>query len=219
MKLARSTFVIAALALTMVTVMPAGAAAPSWKATENVSLPTGATGIYQGWLPFLSCPTVNNCSGAGSMNDASGNVLGLLLSEEKGVWHSSTLSLPSNASKSPGVMMYALGCASDGNCVTGGQFIDASANGVAFVANEIGGTWMKASAVSLPSGAVTTAQSSQVRGASCSSAGNCSVIGTYLETATPRSKTQGFVASQIGGTWKPATKIVLPSSCNLLTFS
>ena len=214
MKLARSTFVIAALALTMVTVMPAGAAAPSWKATENVSLPTGATGIYQGWLPFLSCPTVNNCSGAGSMNDASGNVLGLLLSEEKGVWHSSTLSLPSNASKSPGVMMYALGCASDGNCVTGGQFIDASSNGIAFVANEIGGTWMKASAVSLPSGAATTAQSSQVRGASCSSAGNCSVIGTYLESATPRSRTQGFVSSQIGGTWKPATKIVLPSSTN-----
>ena len=214
MKLVRSTFVIATLALTMMSVVPAGAAAPTWKAAENVSLPSGTSSIYQGWLPFLSCPTANNCSGAGSMNDSSNAVQGLLLSETKGVWESSILGLPANAAKSPGVMIYALGCATNGNCVTGGQYTDSSANVDAFVASQSGGTWAKASAVILPTGAASTSQSAQVRGASCSSAGNCVAIGTYVESGTATQKTQGFVVSQVNGAWRQATKIALPPSTN-----
>ena len=214
MKLARSTFVIATLALTLMSVVPAGAAGPTWQAAENVSLPSGTSSIYQGWLPFLSCPTANNCSGAGSVNDSSNAVQGLLLSETKGVWQSSVLGLPSNAAKSPGVMIYALGCASEGDCVTGGQYADTSSNIDAFVATQSNGTWAKATTVNLPTGAAATAQNAQVHGASCSSAGNCVVLGTYVEAGSSVQKTQGFVASQVAGTWRQATKIALPTTTN-----
>ena len=163
MKLVRSTFVIATLAFTLLSIVPAQAAAPTWRSAENVTLPSGATSVYQGWLPYLACPTANNCSGAGIANDATGNVQGLLLSESRGIWRSSILSLPLNAAKAPGVMVYAIGCATSGNCVAGGQYLDSSSNGFAFVAKQISGTWMKASAIALPAGAIMTAQNAQVQ--------------------------------------------------------
>ena len=214
MKLVRSTFVIATLAFTLLNIVPAQAAAPTWKSAENVTLPSGATSVYQGWLPYLACPTANNCSGAGIANDATGNVQGLLLSELRGIWRSSILSLPLNAAKAPGVMVHAIGCATSGNCVAGGQYLDSSSNGFAFVTKQISGTWMKASAIALPAGAITKAQNAQVLGASCPAAGNCVVSGTYLEGTTSAPRTQGFVASEVGGVWHTATKVTLPTNAN-----
>lgn len=216
MKFRRTAFLAIPLCLVLLA-LPAAAMAPvpQWHSAKVAPLPSGATGLPDGFLPALSCPSAGNCSAGGAYSDSAGNVQGLLLSEVKGVWKSPTRLLPpSQADADPSLTINALSCATAGNCAAVGSFDDTHSNGQSFVANEINGVWKRAQEVSLPSGAGVSVQNSEVHSVDCWSPGNCSAIGSYLDNTSPTGYAQGLEVNEVRGVWGRARESILPSNAN-----
>jgi hypothetical protein len=220
MKFQRAAVLLASLA-SMAGALPAGAAntQPVWHAAKVVSLPNGGTGLPRGYLPALSCPSSGSCSAGGAYSDASGHTQGLLLTMVRGTWRAPTkLSPPANAGQDPGVTITALSCGSPGNCGAVGGYQDATGNALSFVAREVNAKWLGATEVALPNGAAVNGQNSSVHSVACASAGNCSAVGTYLDSASPISGIQAFTLDEVRGVWGSARQIAVPSDANANPF-
>jgi hypothetical protein len=93
-----------------------------------------------------------------------------------------------------------ISCPSPGNCSGGGVYTDAAGNEQLFVVDETNGSW--GSAVEIPGFAILNAGTkANFWSISCSSAGNCSAVGSYTDET---GATQAFVVSEAGGTWGSA---------------
>jgi hypothetical protein len=213
MKFQRTAIAIAALA-TLTCAVPAGAVNnPIWQSAKPAALPAGGTFVYNGYLPYLSCPSAGNCVAGGVYIDASGHDRGLLLNEINGVWRAPTpVTPPSNAVAKDGVYLSGISCGSIARCVAVGTYFDAAGNQLSFVDDQVNGVWLVAKEVQLPANADKASQVSAVHSIECSSAGNCSAVGTYDTTATPTPFTEGFVMNEVGGTWHNPSEVVLPVS-------
>lgn len=197
---------------------PAGASstAPQWHSARLASLPSGATGLPNGFLPALSCPTAGNCSAGGAYIDKAGKVQGLVLNEVKRVWKKPTRLLPpAHASAAPSLTINSISCASAGNCAAVGRFVDTHSNGQSFVANEVGGVWKRAQEVTLPRGASTTVQNSQVHSVVCWSPGNCSGVGSYFDDTQPMGHAEGLEINEVRGVWGRAEQTKVPADANV----
>lgn len=215
-KFRRTALLVAPLSLLWLS-LPAAAtnAAPQWHAAKVASLPTGATGLPNGFLPALSCSSAGNCSAGGAFSDGAGNVEGLVLNETNGVWKAPVRLLPpSGANKDPSLSINSLSCASAGNCAAVGSFADAHSNGQSLVANEVRGVWQQAQKVTLPTGAAANVQNSQIHSVDCWSPGNCSAIGSYLDGTLPTGYEQGLEVNEVRGVWGPARETRLPATAN-----
>lgn len=219
MKPLHSAVVLATL-VTLATVVPAAASSTLvWTNAKQATLPSGATGLPQGYLPVLSCVSAGNCEAGGAYSSASGNNNGLVLNEVNGKWRTpTTLGAPVGAAANPGLTVYGLSCGSLGNCAAVGSYQDNASNVVGFVANEVNQKWSTAKEVTLPSNALITGQGALVRTVECSSAGNCSAVGNYQNNHIPASRNEGFVISEVRGSWQNASEISLTSSTNLNPF-
>lgn len=176
-------------------------------------LPSGGSGVYQGYLPFLSCPSAGNCVAGGSYA-AGTNQAGLLLNEVAGVWRTPTAVLPPNdaaTGSAAGVSIYGVSCAAAGNCSAVGTYYDKANNLQSFVESEVGGRWLAATKIALPTNALLSNQSSLVHSISCKAIGACSAVGTYEANATPTANIEGFVANEVNGRWLTAREVVLPA--------
>jgi len=216
-KFRRTALLAVPISLVMLA-LPAAAisAAPQWHSAKAASLPSGATGLPDGFLPALSCPSAGNCSAGGSYSDSKGNVQGLLLSEVRGVWKAPTrLVPPPGAAADPSLTINSLSCGTAGNCSAVGSFEDTHSNGQSFVANEVNGKWKRAQAVTLPSNAGTSVQNSEIHSVVCWSPGNCSAIGSYLDNTAPNGYAQGLEVNEVRGVWQRARETVLPADTNI----
>jgi hypothetical protein len=215
-KFSRTALLIAPLSLFLLAV-PAAAVntAPQWHAAKVVNLPSGATGLPNGFLPALSCPSAGNCSAGGSYVTGSGNVEGLVLSEVKGVWQKPfRLIPPSGADADPSLTINSISCATSGNCAAVGSFEDTHSNGQSFVANEVRGVWQNAREVNLP-GVPATVQNSEIHSVDCWSPGNCSAIGSYLDDNLPTGYAQGLEVNEVRGVWGAAIETKTPTDANV----
>jgi hypothetical protein len=215
-KFRRTALLVAPLSLFLLS-LPAGATptSPQWHSAKVVGLPSGATGLPNGFLPALSCPSAGNCSAGGSYSEGSGNVQGLILSEVKGVWKTPTrLPPPSHAAADPSLTINSLSCATAGNCAAVGSFEDTHRSGQSFVANEVHGRWKRAQEVTLPSGAGSSVQNSELHSVDCWSPGNCSAIGSYVDNTSPAGYAQGLEINEVRGVWRGARKTVIPTDAN-----
>jgi hypothetical protein len=80
------------------------------------------------------------------------------------------------------------------------MYTDAAGNEQLYVVDETNGAW--GTAVEIPGFAILNAGAkAYFLGISCSSAGNCSAVGSYTDES---GNTQAFVVSQSGGTWGSA---------------
>jgi len=218
MKLLRTAALGAALC-TLSWVVPASATTPSaFQSAKEVVLPSGALGLPQGYLPVLSCVSAGNCVAGGSYNNASGKENALILNEVKGTWTTrTTLRAPAGAASAPNVTIYGLSCSTLGNCAVVGSYQDSAGEGQGFVANEVNKSWGRAAEVALPTNAGSAAQNALVRSVVCSSAKNCSAVGTYFDAKTP-ANSLGFDLSEVNGTWKVAQEISFSSTPNANPF-
>jgi hypothetical protein len=220
MKFLRTTVVVAAL-MTLASTLPVSAAtAPSLSVAKQAALPTGADGVPQGYLPALTCVSPGNCEAAGAFTSARGEVEGLILNEVKGVWATPTsLAAPSGAAPDPGVTIYGLSCGALGNCAAVGSYEDASGNIEAFIANEVNAKWSAAKEVTLPSGALGVGQNALIHSIDCTSAGNCSAVGDYLDNNSPNPRSESFVVNEVKGTWQHAVEITMAAATNFDPFA
>ena len=204
---------MAILAVTMIVALGGvSAAATTWPRARLATLPSGAHGLAQGYLPVLACASAGNCVAAGDYLDAQGNTQGVLLNEVRGAWRApTTIAAPSGAASTPGVTPTSGACSSAGNCVVVGSYQDRSANVQAFVVDERHGAWSRATEVALPVNAVASGQSAQLRAVACA-ASSCSAVGTYLASASPSPVTEGMTLTSTGGAWSRATEVALPAN-------
>src|SRR5262249_35296303 len=151
----------------------------TWGTAREVAGNLNINGLAS--VTSVSCASAGNCS-AGGTYDYSYN-FGFVVSEKNGVW--------GTAIKVPGLGalafrfadVFAVSCASAGNCAAGGDY-ETAAGFQGFVAVEKNGVWGKA--IKVPGlGSLGNGQYAAVESVSCASAGNCAAGGYYSQTGRP----------------------------------
>ena len=191
-----------------------------WGAPQTLSPPAGANADPLMTIFSVACPRVGACSAAGSYQVANGDVQPFVASQVGATWSvARRVTLPSNAATTgQSAQVKYLSCASSGNCSAIGTYYDNNATfprTVGFSVNEVNGTWGPGAVFQLPSGAnfnpFTTV--SQLE---CPSPGNCSAIGSYIDT---NNVTRAMIANEVAGTWQRAMPVSLPGNANAYALS
>ncbi len=144
-------------------------------------------------LIALSCPSAGNCSAGGDYQASSSDNEAFVVGEKNGTWGQAHR-LRVNGT---GAGISPMSCTSAGNCIAGGEYLDAAFRAQALVASERNGIW--ATAQQLPgTGALNAGGYATLNVLSCPSAGHCAAGGYYTDG---RRRPQAFVAAQRGGTW------------------
>jgi hypothetical protein len=142
----------------------------------------------------VSCPSPGNCAAGGgyAVNSSFGDQ-GFVVSEKNGTW-AKAIEIPHLATLNKGqnVLDVRVSCGSGGNCVAGGDYLDAPEGHFhAFVASETKGIWGQA--MPLPGFKALHARASHLGGISCPAPGHCAADGWYQDRS---GSFQGFVATQ-----------------------
>jgi len=147
----------------------------------------------------LSCPAAGSCEAGGIILGSVTNTLdSFLMHESNGVW-GDPFKVPGITALGGGAitLLDTLSCGAPGDCSAGGIYSDKVGLEQAFVVSEVNGTWGNAvqlfATTDLGSG-LTSGLSSL----SCSAKGECSGAGSYGDLAN---NDQGFVVSEVGGSW------------------
>lgn len=218
MKFLRDALVMGTLAA-LSFALPASAITAPWQNAREVSLPSGATGIPDGFLPSLSCVSTSQCVAGGDYSTAAGQVKGLIVSETNGVWRAPiSLVPPVGADADPDVTIFDVSCGAAGNCAAVGSYEDSARNILPFTANEIGGRWLRSRELVLPKNALTDGQAGELRDVACESANNCSAVGEYFDNDRAIPRSQGFVATEVRGHWSVATEVRMAQPTNFNPF-
>jgi hypothetical protein len=175
--------------------------AHGWRETV-APLTAGAKG---GILDFVSCPSVGNCTAAGTY----------LLDESNGKWTASTAGLPPNGSATSGgqtPMIQALSCWAAGNCAAVGVYGDTHGSPQGWLLTETHGVWAQGVEAKLPANASTREGSYlspviDVGSISCAPSGDCTAAGGYVGR---RSRQFGMILSEHAGHWGSARQTALP---------
>ena len=218
MKFLRDAIVMGTLAA-LSFALPASAVTVPWQNARAVTLPKGATGIPDGFLPSLSCVSATECVAGGDYSNTAGAVIGLIVSETNGVWRAPiSLVPPVGADANPDVTIFDVSCGAAGNCAAVGSYEDSAKNVVPFTANEVGGRWLRSRELVLPKNALVNGQAGELRGVDCLSANNCSAVGEYFDNYQAIPRSQGFVATEVRGHWSDATEVKMAARTNFNPF-
>ncbi len=150
----------------------------------------------------VSCASAGNCTVGGSYTDGSGNSQAFVADEVNGTWGNAIKVPGSAALNASGVYINSVSCPSAGNCAAGGVTIDSSGNSVAFVVNEVNGTWDDA--LQVPGIGTLNVGGVYLDSVSCPSAGNCAAGGSYTDTS---GDSPAFVVNEVNGTWGDAIRV------------
>jgi hypothetical protein len=150
----------------------------------------------------VSCGLAGDCAAGGFYYDRHGQQ-GFVVSELNGSW-GKAIEVPGLAALNAdgSAQVTSVSCGPTGGCAAAGSYKDAHKRHQGFVADELNGTWGKATwvpgTVALNSGGVAATTS-----VSCPSPGSCAAAGFYKG----RVAQQGFVASQRKGSWGKAVEV------------
>jgi hypothetical protein len=174
-----------------------------WLPTEAADLPADAvtTGTDAGgFLTGVACTSSGNCTAVGSYASGSNtDKQPLVITEVNGTWERGTdPGLPSDATTSPGAQIYAVSCASAGDCAAVGGYNN-SYGEQGLLLTETDGSWTT-SAIStsgLSPSPDATDPNIHLRSVACPAAGACVAVGSY-DTSDG---TAGVVATESNGSW------------------
>ncbi|HEY2518717.1 MAG TPA: hypothetical protein VGJ19_01300 [Streptosporangiaceae bacterium] len=169
----------------------------------------GAAGLIKGRdasAASVSCvpgPAMD-CAVAGDYADASGHGQAFVAGETGGVW-GNAIQVPGTPALGSSAQASVVSCPAAGACTVGGTYVGSAGRSEPYAAREAGGTWARA--VPIPgTAALNAGTSSQVNGLSCTSAGNCSVAGTY-DADSSGSHFQAYVDTEKNGAWGTAVEM------------
>jgi hypothetical protein len=184
----------------------------AWSTAAELTLPTTAIGSGQiAQLRAVDCPSAGNCVGVGDFLAQGSSTLQppqmpMVAVEVHGSWSTRAITLPAGASVSPFASLGQVTCASAGNCVATGTYLDVNNVTHGVVVRLSGGVLSPGAAIVLPANA--SAYPNVTVGAStCVTSGPCVVIGTYLTT---RGRREGFALQGANATWPRATMLRMP---------
>jgi hypothetical protein len=189
----------------------ASADAPQWLTASELTLPGAASNPNAG-LYSLACPSQGYCVATGIYEPSSGGYFPTVASESDGTWApAGGISLPSNAitaASEQNASFFGVGCASVGNCVAVGSYVEETTfAGDAMLATESGGSWGPAVEVAPPTVASSN-EFARLSAVTCTGAGDCVAVGEYTD---PSDEYQAMTVTESDGTWGTATEITPPT--------
>ena len=162
----------------------------------------------------MSCASAGNCTAVGSYAD--NGFKGLLVTETSGRWAAGVeAALPAGTGTDTFVQLFSVSCASAGNCTAVGIYQDVSSgnyNRHVLLLSETSGTWAAGVEGALPANASTNRKltpTAFVRAVSCASAGNCTAVGSYLDSSGHQ---QALLLTETSGTWAAGVEASLPAN-------
>jgi hypothetical protein len=160
--------------------------------------------------------SAGNCTAVGGYNAAASNSFGVVLTETSGVWGpGQELPLPANAATAPTSQYVgftspsSVSCTSAGNCTAVGTYEDASGNTDGLLLSETAGVWGTGVEAALPANAATSSQYVAINAVSCTSPGNCTAVGSYVDTA---GNTQPLMLTETSGMWATGVEGTFPTT-------
>ncbi len=182
----------------------------TWAQATEVTAPANAGTNPGAGLGGVSCWSVGNCTATGSYTDSSGKAQAMAVTETSGTWAQATeVTAPANAQADPNASLSAVSCSSVGNCTATGPYIDSVPFPEAMTATETSGTWAQATEVTAPANAGNYLPGNSISGISCSSVGNCTATGGYVDSSGNH---QAMTATETSGTWAQATEVTAPAN-------
>ncbi|MHB8378983.1 MAG: hypothetical protein ACYDB2_03565 [Acidimicrobiales bacterium] len=160
----------------------------------------------------IACASNAHCVAVGSFVDSNSVTQALVVTEVRGVWSRGvSLSLPLNASVYAGAAVTEVTCVKRSTCAALGTYNSATGAVEGMSASEHGATWGRATELTMPPNAGVNPRVFLYgfNGIACASANNCSVGGQYVDGA---GHYQGFLDSEVAGTWTSAVQLSLPSA-------
>jgi hypothetical protein len=189
--------------------MEATEASGTWGQATEVTAPSNAAANPDASLGAISCTSAGNCVAVGSYLDSYRNGEAMEVTETGGTWGQATeVTAPSNAGTDPNAVLKGISCTSARTCTAVGTYEDSSGHGQAMEATETSGRWGQAAEITAPSNAGTNPEA-LLYGISCTSAGNCVGVGSYLDSS---SHVQVMAATGTSGRWGQATEVTAPSN-------
>jgi hypothetical protein len=170
-------------------------------------VPANADGSYA-WVPSVSCSSAGNCTAVGGYRDTGGAFEGLLLTETAGQWSIGVEApLPANAAAEHWGRVVSVSCSSAGNCGAVGYYDDDSGHQQGLLLTETAGQWSTGVEAALPAGGVGGSLTS----ISCPSDGNCSAVGTYVDSSSYGAPQKGVLLTETAGNWASGVELALPA--------
>ena len=203
-------FVIAAAAALTLATLPfvpaagavAGASAGTWGNAIEVPGSMKLNAGNDANFDTVSCGAAGNCAAGGSYTDVKGNVQDFIVNQRNGRW-SRAMMVKGTVSTGHFAAVASVSCTAAGDCTAGGYYSTIAHGRQAFVITERNGLWGAATKVpgltTLDKGGLAEADL-----VSCTSPGNCGLIGTYLDAAHNE---EWFAVSQRSGSWGVARQL------------
>ena len=127
------------------------------------------------------------------------------------IWGSAQrVALPAGSTGLSQGYLPSISCPNVGDCTATGIYVDAAGHDVGMVVSEVAGHWRVATAIIPPANAATVASVTPYW-VSCASAGNCAIVGSYLDAS---GNTDALAVNEVAGTWGRATRITLPGDAS-----
>src|SRR5215469_1956197 len=123
--------------------------------------------------------------------------------------HATEVMPPPSTHVAAGTGLFATACTSDGSCVAGGNYQDASRPVEPVVATRWHGRWFRGIRLVLPPNAARQPYS-EVNGIACVGVGNCVAVGDYQYGRS--NSLEAFIATESHGVWQHAFAPRLPSN-------
>ena len=148
----------------------------------------------------VSCSSAGNCSVGGGFYGLNGGQ-GFVASQINGIWGSFSQIDGVQALAVNGGRVTSISCVATGYCTASGYYTSATFKVTTFVATQTNGVWSSYSHIPGLNAAATDNRSTP-NSLSCTSAGNCTIGGTYYN-----GKDRAFVATQNNGQWDTYAEI------------
>ena len=164
----------------------------------------------------MSCPSAGNCTVVGSYNNKQDYGDGVLLSQTDGRWARGIKQpLPADALRLrprwplPHNSPTSISCASAGNCTAVGFYtaFDTTVQRQGLLLTKVDGAWGPGIRAPLPADAYRGKV--ELNSVSCSTAGNCTAVGSYQDEEPDL---PGVLLTQANGEWGPGVRAPLPAS-------
>ena len=178
---------------------------------ENEALASGSWGLAQpaqfpdvvqpntSEFSSVSCSSAGNCTAVGRFWTIDIYTKSFTMTSTNGAWELAQPALSGEGIQFEYSEFYAVSCPTDGNCTTVGYFLDSGGNGYeAFTMTSANGVWELAQRAQFPG---DNGPQARFRSVSCSSPGNCTAVGTFVNSD---GNDEAFTMTSIDGEWDTA---------------
>ena len=122
---------------------------------------------------------------------------------------------PANSAAFPAVSLKSVSCASAGNCSAVGSYRDSGGATQGLMLTEKAGVWGQGVELALPANASAGA-GAVLSSVSCSSAGSCTAVGSYVDSA---GNNQAVMVTETSGVWAQGVQATLPADAGSFPFA